>query len=380
MRVTGASTGRRQARSGPSAVLDVVSVPAGHPYVQHLRPPDGRAAGFAFRADPDPDDPSRPAGDRWWPPAALEPAWLARQDCDVLHVHFGFDACPVDRLAALLDVADERGIPVVVTVHDLHSPHQSDPDRHLAKLDVLIRRADAVLTLTHDAAAVIAERWGRVAEVVPHPHVVDLASMDRLRADRRTPQRPVVGVALKDLRSNCDTTLLPRLEQACDALGVALRVGVHHAVATRDDERSRVTTSWLTGAAARGVEVQWHERYDDPQLWAWLADLDVAVLPYRFGTHSGWLEACHDVGTHVVGPDCGHYRGQGAAASFALDDTASLTAALRSVVERPWRLAGGDAASRVRQRTRLAADHERVYRRVVGAGRRGSAQGARACG
>lgn len=368
MRVTGSTT------------VDVVSVPSGHPYVQHLRPPGDRTVGFSFRADPDPDDPSRPAGDRWWPPVALDPAWLARQDCDVLHVHFGFDACPVDRLEALLDVADERGVPVVVTVHDLHSPHQADPGRHLAKLDVLVPRADAVLTLTDTAAARIAQRWGRAAEVVPHPHVVDLASMDRLRAARSAPARPVVGVALKDLRSNCDTTLLPRLEAACGALGLGLRLGVHHAVATRSDERSRATTSWLAGAAYRGVEVQWHERYDDEQLWAWLAGLDVAVLPYRFGTHSGWLEACHDVGTHVVAPDCGHYGGQGAAATFALDDTASLTAALRTVAERPWHLAGVDAASRARQRVRLAADHERVYRRVVSAGRRGRVHGERACG
>ena len=40
------------------------------------------------------------------------------------------------------------------------------------------------------------------------------------------------------------------------------------------------------------------------------AALDVSVLPYRFGTHSGWLEACFDLGTAVVAPSCGFYAEQ----------------------------------------------------------------------
>ena len=36
----------------------------------------------------------------------------------------------------------------------------------------------------------------------------------------------------------------------------------------------------------------------------------MSVLPYRFGTHSGWLEACFDLGTAVIAPSCGFYRQQ----------------------------------------------------------------------
>ena len=36
----------------------------------------------------------------------------------------------------------------------------------------------------------------------------------------------------------------------------------------------------------------------------------VSVLPYRFGTHSGWLEACFDLGTAVIAPSCGFYKQQ----------------------------------------------------------------------
>ena len=53
-----------------------------------------------------------------------------------------------------------------------------------------------------------------------------------------------------------------------------------------------------------------HDYFSDDELWDYLHALDVSVLPYRFGTHSGWLEACHDLGTTVVAPTCGFYAEQ----------------------------------------------------------------------
>ena len=51
-----------------------------------------------------------------------------------------------------------------------------------------------------------------------------------------------------------------------------------------------------------------HRRRDDREQLAELLDrAHVAVLPYRFGTHSGWLELCRDRGTPVVAPSCGHF-------------------------------------------------------------------------
>ena len=41
-----------------------------------------------------------------------------------------------------------------------------------------------------------------------------------------------------------------------------------------------------------------------------LARSHACVLPYRFGTHSGWVELARDLGVHVLAPDCGHYAAQ----------------------------------------------------------------------
>ncbi|MBX9639778.1 MAG: glycosyltransferase family 1 protein, partial [Mycobacteriaceae bacterium] len=110
----------------------------------------------------------------------------------------------------------------------------------------------------------------------------------------------------------------------------------------------------------------------DDQLWEYLASLTVSVLPYRFGTHSGWLEACFDLGTAVVAPSCGYYHHQRPCACFEFDherfDESSLAAAIRLTYDR-W-LAGDPApraqwAARLDERRAIAAAHRAIYRSVL---------------
>ncbi|MBC7638932.1 MAG: glycosyltransferase family 1 protein, partial [Rhodoferax sp.] len=101
--------------------------------------------------------------------------------------------------------------------------------------------------------------------------------------------------------------------------------------------------------------------------------LDLSGLPSAYGTLSGWLVACHDLGTAVLGPRVGHWHEQQPALGFdlALDadgqaivDEGSLRAAvLRAHATRPsWR---ADPAERRRQRARIAVAHRHLYRSVV---------------
>jgi len=374
--------------------ITVASVPAGHDYVRHLAPTDpahGPDAPCVVRLhDPHPDDPDRPAEGRWWPPVQLDPSWVRRhvgpgssdRAADLLHVHFGFDDRSPAELAALVAALEDVGAPLVLTVHDLRSPHQDDPSVLDAQLDVLVPAAAAVLTLTPGAAATIRRRWARDPVVLPHPHVVALDRVDALRAARRPPgsDRPRIGVAAKSLRTNTDPLrLLPHLVRAATAVGGDLEVGLHRA--TYDDPptpRAVALVSALDDAAAAGdLALRVHDPMTDEELWGWLAGLDVAVLPYTHGTHSGWLEACHDVGTSVVAPSFGHYADQPAEATYAASrtdvDGASLVAAVRAAVEAravPGAgLPGLDATARRRQRDEVAAAHARVYVDVLAGGR-----------
>lgn len=352
--------------------LVVASVPSGHVYVRHLAPENG--PGPRRLADPDPDSPDRSATERWWPPVMLDPAWAATADFDVFHLQFGFDACSPERLTELVRVLRERGKPLVFTVHDLRNPHHAARGLHDEQLDVLVPAADALLTLTDGAAGEIQERWGRTAEVLPHPHVVDFRTM-AVAQDARARRRDWafrVGVHVKSLRAAMDPmTVLPTLvETIGDLPGAVLQVDAHRDVLDDDGaRRDAELAAYLRGEAAAGrVDLRVHDYFSDAELWNYLGSLDVSVLPYRFGTHSGWLEACRDLGTTVIAPTCGYYADQGPVLSYLLDedryDAESLAEAVLVAHEgRPqW---GASIDLRRHQRAMLAGAHDQLYRSLV---------------
>ncbi len=344
--------------------LRVQSVPAAHPYVLAALP-DPRLDPVTLLADPvvDPADPGR-----WWPPRALDPQWLDAHgdNIDVLHVHFGFDTSDPDQFRELAAVARRHGIAVVATVHDLHNPHQPDPGPHRERLGALVGSADAVLTLTEGAAEEVARRWGRRPVVLPHPHL----AAGGPHPDRRDPTAPLVGVHLKDLRPNTDTdTVLDAIGILADSGSVRCQVRVHTPVLSpRHPRHDPALPARLDDLAAHdGVEVIVHHRLDDTGLAAALSALDVAVLPYRFGTHSGWLQLCRDLGVRVAAPDCGHYRDQvepAALAEFTTGEASSLVDAVLDLLGRPGPDPTSDA-ERCRRREVLRRVHLETYRAAL---------------
>ena len=357
--------------------LVVASVPSGHVYVRHLAPEedDGRVVRLP---DPDPDTPQRPAGARWWPPVMLRPEWARDADFDLLHLHFGFDAVDPSTLRELTEVLRGRGKPFVLTVHDLRNPHHEDRALHDAQLDVLVPAADALVPLTTGAAAEIRRRWDREALVLPHPHVVPLATMEAAQERRSWARGDTfrVGLHVKSLRASmAPMRLLPTLVDTVAQLpGAVLQVNGHRDVLDPDGaRRDESLAAYLHEQADAGrLELHVHDFLDDRALWAYLASLDVSVLPYRFGTHSGWLEACRDLGTAVVAPTCGFYADQGPVLSYTHDeshlDEDSLAAALRRAHEQRS-THGISVAERRAQRARVAAAHDRLYTYLLTAGR-----------
>ncbi|WP_308013283.1 glycosyltransferase [Streptomyces beigongshangae] len=356
--------GSSRPSADPSRPIRVASVPAGHVYVRHLSPPGGDRV--VRLVDPRPC--TAPSGSQqWWPPVMLEPGWVDAHagDFDVFHLHFGFDAQSPAALRALVEALRRNGRPLVHTVHDLVNPHHRDEAEHRAQLDVLVPAADRIITLTPGAAAEIAARWGRTALVLPHPHVVGATGLVRPRPERDT---FTVGVHAKSIRPNMDP--LPVVRVLADALSelpdAVLRVDCHPEI---DDPASHwyapgVLDELRATAREERLELHVHDYFDDEALHDYLINLDVSVLPYRFGTHSGWLEACHDLGTTVLAPSCGFYAQQRPCLTYGHDrrglDAVSLREAVRTAHElRPaWR---ADPADRRAERLRLAREHEALY-------------------
>ena len=125
----------------------------------------------------------------------------------------------------------------------------------------------------------------------------------------------------------------------------------------------------LGQAAEAGLlELRVHDFMPDDELFAYLASLDVSVLPYRFGTHSGWLEACRDLGTTVVAPSCGYYADQAPVLTYVNEeetfDPASLWQALEAAAAHPG-LGRQTTRERRDQRIDIADFHARLYRRLL---------------
>lgn len=366
-----------------TSAVRVLSVPSGHSYPLRLRRVGGgRDAtdleGLSVTHLPDPVVSSTEPG-RWWPPKALDVGWLHSNagSVDVVHLHFGFDHLLPAQLQCWVAELAAHDIPLVLTVHDLVNPHFVRQQEHSARLDVLVPAAQSVLTLTSGAAAEIERRWSRSATITPHPHVVPSNLLSRRRTRRGGPW--LVGLHLKGLRANIAAGAV--LEAAVIAVeqqpGAALRVDLNAEVATprhaRHDEKLMTRLRALDRQGRISLHV--HETFTDDELYDYLGTIDVSLLPYAFGTHSGWVEACHDLGTTVVAPRVGFWGEQKPMASYGwgIDgrpDAAQLAAALQQARTRPASRSASHLSVRATEQLRVSAFHDALYVRLHEAARR----------
>lgn len=346
--------------SRPAPQVTVASVPATHIYVRRLAHPRVRRL-------------RDPSGDDHRTPCFLDPVWWDRTTDrpDLLHVHFGFEYYDPGQLAELAEVLERHRVPLVFTVHDLRNPNHPTPDLHEAALDVLVPAATSLVTLTPWAAAGIEQRWGRPVVVLPHPHVADLddiAAVEHLaRPATSTSYR--LGLHFKSLRPNMAGA--PVLDAVA---GVArrrdvLRLEVHlhcDVISPRGHHHDPALVTRACDLADEGlVDLRVHPYLSHDDLEDLILRCDGYLLPYTFGTHSGLLELCRDLGTAVIAPDCGGYADQGAHHVFRADETHGIDATdLHRVVDEA--VAAGppapmSAATRKAQRREIADAHHRLY-------------------
>lgn len=333
--------------------LRVATVPDHHPYLDAVLPQDVDRVHFPFSVD-----------DPWAPTPLLDADTLISRanDIDVVHLHFGYESLSAEAMSTWTATVRRAGIGLVVTVHDLRNPHDLDRRPHDRHLDALLAAADQVGTLTPGAAAELEARYGRKVRVLPHPTLTSTRP-----ALRKTQGRPVVGIHLKSLRTNIHEPdrLVLAAANGARAARATLRVDLHPDVATSPE------LSAVRAAAADGrIDLRVHQRFDDVDLAAYLSDLDVSVLPYRFGSHSGWLELCRDLGTRVVVPDCGYYADQWSSATvYGNNESTGLNAlSLAAAVERAVRgdrVATADPAARAAERDEARRVTAEMYRRAV---------------
>ena len=358
------STGVLDPAAGRGRVPVVRHVPRGHPYVDALLGPSPHG-----RHPADPPVPGEEAG-VWWPHRALDPAWVREhaEGLDAVHVHFGFEHLDGARAGELVETYAACRLPLVLTVHDLEDVHAAGGD-YAGVLGVLVRAAAVVTTLTQGAAGEVAHRFGVTPRVIPHPPLLVSA---RERPGRVASGVFTVGVHLKSLRANVSAPPLLEALQAAVAPLPSARLWVHvHAEVLGPDHRRHdpALPRVLERLVGEGADVRLDGRLPDAQLHAELAATDLAVLPYRWGTHSGWLELCHDLGTPVLAPSVGHYAEQRPVLTYAWE---ALEVSVAQGVHAAYgRWSGGQvpgapsAAALERELEAVRAAHRELYAEVL---------------
>ncbi|WP_187702053.1 hypothetical protein [Dietzia sp. CQ4] len=298
---------------------------------------------------------------------------------DVAHVHFGYDYLDPESARDVIEHLSHAGVPMVLTVHDIVYPSHEDSEPHRGYTGTLVGAAVQVLTLTEVAARELWVRWGVEAMVVPHPRLLDEAEISSaIRASKhlRAPGDTVVGVLLERMGENIEgPELLDLLAPvATGRRNAHLRIVVE-AQAWRDacgEDRESGGHHLVAELAAEGgwesVRLIRYEARDLGPVLAEFAALDVCVLPYRFATHSTWLELCRDLGVTPVLPAVGFLREQWfdrcdpdehSGEVYDPRDPGTLTWAVRTAIDEPRspppRVEGADPG-------KVMAAHEQAYR------------------
>ncbi|MDQ2850402.1 MAG: glycosyltransferase family 4 protein [Actinomycetota bacterium] len=338
------------------ATVRVATVPGRHPYVDRCL---AGADGIVHAPDP---VGNVSYGDPWRPSPALEPSWVHAhsEEVDVVHLHFGFEHRSPDQLREWTRALAVARVPLVVTVHDLDNPHLRDQHLHHESLGILTGAAAEVITLTDGAAKEVGSRYGVTPHVISHPHQFDLDLVgSRHRA--RCAEHPLIGLNLRSPRQNVDAEGgLDVLSGLPPTWSAVVRVSSHQQIPPRV----------AAGARDGRWEVQVVPGWcDERDLWKFVSGLDALLLPYRWGTHSGWVESCWDVGTDVVAPPVGYYGDQHPVIMLPLDaDSETVHCTLHDITATTV-VPEAELATRREQRhveqLDVAATHAQLYRAVL---------------
>lgn len=309
----------------PTSACDVLHQPQRHPYVRGLG-----------------------VGGRIVDSSVWDAASLRRRRVRIVHLHFGFEHLSVERLANWVDELGRERIGLVHTVHDLDNPHLVDQQQFHRQIGIVVDAADALMTLTPTVADAVGLRFGRRPCVVAHPRLVPRLEIER-RAGLGKTVRTGIYVHAATCRPNLDLELLARIGPAAPEFGGLLIHARRSVPRTTLDQLARI-------AGDSGGRLTIGERLTDGELWDHLSQAKAVVLPYRWGTHSGLLEAAHDLGTPVLAPSLGGFADQGARLLDRHDPVGSLYEAINEPAV--------PAAHRRRLQAEIGAAHRRVYAEI----------------
>lgn len=282
--------------------LRILHLPGRTPYARKLRAP-----GFGIINDTCQGslEVPRDASFEW---LAAQPSWGF---FDLLHLQ-SLELTRLDAIERVLQRCELENKGVIFTLHDI-GPLFPDPAGDFPlRIKVACRVARRVITLTNAAATEVERRFGVAPEkvvVVPHGPVLAV-SHDLWQ--KPAPRNAVFTIGMfGGVRPN-RTFLTPAVNalHGLDQREVCVRLltrGLNPIELAPTSEGFQLS---VLAAADPRLSLELRPFPSDDEVAEFVQSLDLLVLPYLHGTHSGQLELALDLRTPVVAPRLGCYHAQ----------------------------------------------------------------------
>ena len=238
--------------------------------------------------------------------------WVRRQATldffDVLHIQ-SLELAELPAIEEVLQRAASKGKGIVITIHDAGPLFPDDGDAFAKGINLACKFAKGVVTLTDCARQEISSRFGLSSaniSIIPHGSVLPISHHLWTRKSVRN-QFFSLGMfgGVRPNRSFLTATVnaLYGLESEVVRVKILSR-GLNPIELEYGSEGLQL--AFLAASDPR-LSFKLSPFPDDDEIADFVSSLDVLVLPYLFGTHSGQLELAMDLGVRVIAPGFGGF-------------------------------------------------------------------------
>jgi hypothetical protein len=241
--------------------------------------------------------------------------WVRRQPSldffDVLHIQ-SVELAELPAIEEVLQRAASQRKGIVLTIHDVGPLFPDEGGPFSERINLACQFAKSVVTLTDCARQEISSRFGlssATISIIPHGSVLPISH--RLWT-RKSAQNQFFSLGMfGGVRPN--RSFLTAAVNALYGLEPeAVRVKILSRGLNPIELAYGAEALQLANLAASDSRLSFKLSPfpDDDEVADFVSSLDVLVLPYLFGTHSGQLELAMDLGVRVIAPGFGCYRAQ----------------------------------------------------------------------
>lgn len=242
-------------------------------------------------------------------------AWIEQHDSlgffDVLHIQ-SLELAAIPTIQCVLEKCARKRKGIVVSIHETEPMFPNEGSDFPARVRLACSFAKSAITLTACAARKIVDQFGidrRMVRVVPHGLVLPPShSLWHLEPERNSqctigmfggfrPNRSFLTAAVNALRGMGSADLRVRL----------LSRGLSPIELVASSEAWQLAS---LAACDHRLEFDVRPFPSDDEIAEFVHALDILVLPYLYGTHSGQLELAMDLGVPVIIPDLGCFKAQ----------------------------------------------------------------------